>query len=300
MADERKRQGGTVPVVTATETRFGKVLGRAREAGRAVGAFTCYDLLGFEAVVRAAESRRAPVIVLVSPSSFAAEGGERLVRAFGAATAGSPVEILLQLDHARDEHLIERAANCGVDAVMADGSKLPFAGNLAFTRAVASSMRSRGVGVEAELGRVEGHEDEAGETLSGAMTGPGGAERFVEESGANCLAIAVGNVRGHYSGTPELDWARLEGIQGRIPALLSMHGASGLPESDLERAVSLGVAKFNVNTELRAAYFRRLGEDLDARTATLDLKSLGDGVVEAVQEVVEAKLSAFGWIGKEA
>jgi tagatose 1,6-diphosphate aldolase GatY/KbaY len=287
-------------VVTATETRFGRILGLAREAGRAVGAFTCYDLLGFEAVVRAAESRRAPVIILVSPTSFAAEGGERLVRAFGAAATGSSVEVLVQLDHARDERLIERAADCGVDAVMADGSKLPFAENLAFTRAVAGSMRPRGVGVEAELGRVEGHEDEAGETLSGAMTEPGEAGEFVEESGVDCLAVAVGNVHGHYSGTPELDWSRLEEIRGRIPTSLSLHGASGLPGADLERAVSSGVAKFNVNTELRAAYFRRLGEDLDARAATLNLKGLGDGVVEAVEKVVEAKLSAFGWTGKEA
>jgi tagatose 1,6-diphosphate aldolase GatY/KbaY len=182
-----------------------------------------------------------------------------------------------------------------VEAVMADGSKLPFAGNLAFTGSVAGSMRSRGVGVEAELGRVEGHEDEAGETLSGATTEPGQAEEFVEHSGVDCLAVAVGNVHGHYSGTPELDWGRLEDLRGRIPAPLSLHGASGLPEADLERAVSLGVAKFNVNTELRAAYFRRLGEDLGVKAATVNLKGLGDGVVEAVQEVVEAKLSAFGW-----
>ena len=287
-------------MVTATETRFGKVLSQAQEAGRAVGAFTCYDLLGFEAVVRAAESRRAPVIILVSPTSFGAEGGERLVRAFAAAATSSPVEVLVQLDHARDAHLIERAADCGVDAVMADGSKLSFAENVAFTRAVAGSVLPRGVGVEAELGRVEGHEDEAGETLSGAMTDPGEADEFVRESGVDCLAVAVGNVHGHYSGTPELDWTRLEEIRGRIPTSLSLHGASGLPEADLERAVSLGVAKFNVNTELRAAYFRRLGEDLDSRAATLALKSLGDGIVESVQEVVEAKLSAFGWTGKEA
>jgi ketose-bisphosphate aldolase len=287
-------------VENTTETRFAEILGRAREAGRAVGAFTCYDLLGFEAVVRAAESRRAPVIVLVSPSSFRAEGGERLVRAFGAAARGSSVEVLVQLDHARDERLMGRAADCEVDAVMADGSKLPFAENLAFTRAVAGSMRPRGVGVEAELGRVEGHEDEAGETLSGAMTEPGEAKEFVEGSGVDCLAVAVGNVHGHYSGTPKLDWARLEEVRGRISAPLSLHGASGLPEADLERAVSLGVAKSNVNTELRAAYFRRLGEDLGARAGTLNLKGLGDGVVEALQEVVEAKLSAFGWIGREA
>lgn len=285
---------------TATETRFGEVLSRAQETGRAVGAFTCYDLLGFEAVVRAAESRRAPVIILVSPSSFRAEGGGRLVRAFVAAARASSVEVLVQLDHAGDERLIERAADSGVEAVMADGSKLPLAENVAFVRSVAGSLRPRGVGVEAELGRVEGHEDEAGETLGGATTDPGEAEEFVERSGVDCLAVAVGNVHGHYSGTPELDWDRLEEVRARVSAPLSLHGASGLPEADLERAVSLGVAKFNVNTELRTAYFRRLGEDLDVKAETVNLKGLGDGVVEAVQEVVEAKLSAFGWTREEA
>ena len=167
----------------STETKLEEVLGRARGEGRAIGAFTCYDLIGFEGVVRAAEARRAPVVVLVSPSSFAAAGGERLVRAFGAAAKSSSVEVLVQLDHARDERLIERAADLGVDAVMADGSKLPLAENLPFTRDVAGSMRPRGVGVEAELGRVEGHEDEADETLSGAMTDPAVGGRFCEESG---------------------------------------------------------------------------------------------------------------------
>jgi tagatose 1,6-diphosphate aldolase GatY/KbaY len=147
---------------------------------------------------------------------------------------------------------------------------------------------------------VEGHEDEAGETLRGAATEPGEAEEFVGQSGVDCLAVAVGNVHGHYSGAPELDWVRLEEVRGRTPVPLSLHGASGLPEADLERAVSLGVAKFNVNTELRTAYFRRLAEGIELESATVNLKSLGDGVVDAVQMVVEAKLSAFGWTREEA
>ena len=128
----------------------------------------------------------------------------------------------------------------------------------------------------------------------------GEAQEFLEQSGVECLAVAVGNVHGHYSGTPKLDWQRLEEIRGRIPVPLSLHGASGLPEGDLRRAVSLGVAKFNVNTELRAAYFGFLEDELGHEAATLNLKSLGDGVVEAVQGVVEAKLSAFGWTREEA
>jgi tagatose 1,6-diphosphate aldolase GatY/KbaY len=132
------------------------------------------------------------------------------------------------------------------------------------------------------------------------MTEPEDAERFVDETSVDCLAVAAGNVHGHYSGPPDLDWRRLEEIRDRVPAPFSLHGASGLSEEDLRRAVSLGVAKFNVNTELRAAYFGLLEDELVNRTAALDLKSLGDGVVEAVQEVVESKLSAFGWTREEA
>ncbi len=277
------------------ETRFAEVLNSARETRKAVGSFTCYNLEELEAVIRAAERRKAPVIVLVSPSSFRSAGGKRLVRGFKAAGAHSSVEVLVQLDHVTERSSIERAAECGVDAVMADGSKLPFRENLAFTAEVARSMRPRGIGVEAELGRVEGQEDRTGEALAGAMTEPDEAVEFAEKSGADCLAIAVGNVHGNYSGTPSLDWERLAEIRDRLPLALSLHGASGLPDDDLRRAISCGVAKTNVNTELRAAYFGCLEKELGPASETLDLKRLGDHLTDAITEVVEAKLRVFGW-----
>lgn len=277
------------------ETRFADVLNGARRTRRAVGAFTCYNLEELEAVIRAAESCRAPVIVLVSLSSFRSAGGERLVRGFRAAGAHSSVEVLVQLDHVSDRSTVERAAGCGVDAVMADGSKLSLRENLAFTAAVARSVRPRGIGVEAELGRVEGQEDRTGEALAGAMTDPEEAAEFTEKSGVDCLAVAVGNVHGNYSGTPSLDWERLTEIRDRVPLALSLHGASGLPDDDLRHAISRGVAKTNVNTELRAAYFGRLEEELGPASETLDLKRLGDHLTDAITEVVEAKLRVFGW-----
>lgn len=277
-------------------TKFGSVLEEAGRQGRAVGAFTCYNVEGLEAVIRAAEGHRAPAIVLVSPSSFRGPGADRLVKGFLAMAAGSTSDVLVQLDHVSDPRVIERAAECGIDAVMADGSKLPYADNLDFTRAVVRAVGGRGVGVESELGRVEGHEDRAGETKSGEMTDPGEAKSFVGESGADCLAVAVGNVHGHYSGTPKLDWSRLEEVRATVPSPLSLHGASGLTREDLRRAVAAGVAKVNVNTELRAAYFKLLRSDLLGSTsASLDVKSLGDALTEAVQGVVEEKLDAFGW-----
>lgn len=279
------------------ETRFASVLREAREAGKAVGAFTCYNLEELEAVIRAAETRGAPAIVLVSPSSFNSAGGERLVRGFGAAAAHASVDVLVQLDHVSDLPSVERAVECGVDAVMADGSRLSFRDNLAFTSSVVSAVRPRGIGVEAELGRVEGQEDRLGEALVGATTDPEEAEEFAQKSEVDCLAVAVGNVHGHYAGTPSLDWQRLEEIRAIVPSPLSLHGASGLPDADLRRAISASISKTNVNTELRAAYFRRLEEELGPASETLDLKRLGDRLTEAVMEAVEAKLEAFGWSG---
>ncbi len=277
------------------ETRFASVLNKAREARRAIGAFTCYNFEELEAVVRAAEARKAPVIVLVSPSSFESTGGERLVHGFQAAVADAPVEVLLQLDHVSDLPSIKRAVECGVDAVMADGSKLSFEENLSFTLEAVRAASARGVGVEAELGRVEGQDDRTGESLAGEMTDPNEAEEFAEKSGVDCLAVAVGNVHGHYSGTPSLDWQRLGEVRNVVQPPLSLHGASGLPDDNLRRAISAGVVKTNVNTEMRAAYFRCLEGELGPASETLDLKSLGDRLTRAVTEVVEAKLDAFGW-----
>ncbi len=275
-------------------TRFASVLAEAAAAGRAVGAFTCYDMLGFEAVVRAAEARAAPVIVLVGPGSVAAEGGERLVAAFKAAAAQAGVPVLLQLDHAAHRELIERAAAARVDAVLADGSRLPYEENLAFTTAVAQELGPLGIAVEAELGRVEGDEDLAAQASNGALTDPAEAAAFVRSSGVGCLAVSIGNVHGHYAGTPALDWSRLERLRG-TGAPLALHGASGLSDADVSRAVSLGIAKVNVNTELRAAYFGALDAGVAAHAEALDLRGLGEAVIDAVAAAVGAKLALLGW-----
>jgi tagatose 1,6-diphosphate aldolase GatY/KbaY len=275
-------------------TRFGSVLAEAAAEGRAVGAFTCYDLLGLEAVVRAAQARAAPVIVLVGTGSFSARGGERLIAAFRAAAAQARVPALIQLDHAADRELIERAAAAGVDAVMADGSRLPYEENLEFSASVARELLPLGIAVEAELGRVEGDEDRAAQTAGGALTDPGEAAAFVRSSGVECLAVSIGNVHGHYTGTPALDWQRLERLRGAA-APLALHGASGLPDADLRRAVSLGIAKVNVNTELRAAYLAALAPGLATRAEALDLRGMGETVIDAVADVAGAKLALLGW-----
>lgn len=229
---------------------------RARQA--AVGAFTCYDTTTASGVLRAAEAAGVPVILLVSNGSFAGHDGERLLAALLALAENTAVPACVQLDHVSDLPTIARAIGCGVGAVMADGSRLPFADNVELARQVARIARPEGVGVEVELGHIEGGEDVALATHAGAYTNPVEAARFARDCEIDCLAVSIGNVHGAYAAPPSLDWSLLGEIQARLEIPLSLHGASGLPAADVQTAVASGIAKVNVNAELRRRAFREL------------------------------------------
>lgn len=269
-------------------TPFRELLEERRSAGAAIGAFTCYDVTTALGVVRAAEARNDPVILLVSEASIAGEEGRLLAPALVAVAREARVPTCVELDHTFDRELIAAALAAGIGAVMADGSKLPLDENTALVRSV------RGVavdaGVEAELGHVEGGEDVAAAASAGALTDPEEALAFVDATGADCLAVSIGNVHGRYATTPALDWARLAEIQRRIDVPLSLHGASGLPDADVRRAIELGVAKVNVNTEIRGRYLDELGRRLPDVRDGLRLLELQRSIVTAVADVVSAKL----------
>src|SRR5262249_24407173 len=154
--------------------------------------------------------------------------------------ARSSVEVIMQLDHVSDRDAISRAADAGFGAVMADGSKLPFDDNVALARFAVDAVARLGVGVEAELGRVEGDEDRACTTVRGSLTDPDEVAAFAARTGVDCLAVAVGNVHGRYLGVPRIDWSRLEEIVSLAGVPLALHGASGLPDHVVRRAVAAG------------------------------------------------------------
>ena len=255
----------------------------ARRAG--VGAFTCYNLETAAGVLRAAEARRTGVVLLVSAKSFSSPGGPLLLSALVAAAERSTVPACVQLDHVRELGLIERAFELGAGAVMADGSKLSLSENADFVRSAA-----QGGEVEAELGGIEGDEDVATAVAAGALTDPDEAARFVERSGAACLAVSIGNVHGVYREPPTLDWPRFEAIRAVVAVPLTLHGASGLSDEDLRRAVRLGVAKINVNTELRERYVDVTAERIEAIRDGSRVLDLNLAQADAVAEVVAAKL----------
>jgi tagatose 1,6-diphosphate aldolase GatY/KbaY len=178
--------------------------------------------------------------------------GARTIRSLRAIADAADVDVSVQLDHATEAPIIEAALRAGVDAVLADGSSLPMEENAAFVQTV-RALCGPNVTIEAELGSIAGNEDRAIEVdpASAGMTRPDEVAEFVERSGCDLLAVAVGNVHGRYRGRPLIDRARLARIRTASNVPLVLHGASGLPREDLARAGSAGIGKVNINTELR-------------------------------------------------
>lgn len=231
-----------------------------------------------------AEQVDAPVVLLVPPAAAARTDGVRLVSLLRALADGSAVPVCIQLDHATDLDLIGRAVEAGADAVLADGSALPLAENVALVREVRRRWGTR-IAVEAELGALPGDEDRARSSAADTttFTDPGVAARFVEDTGAGLLAVSVGNVHGRYRGTPRIDHRRLTDLRSRLAVPLVLHGASGIPPEELRRAAVSGVGKVNVNTELRGVLLDALQNGLPAaRDRGDDVAMLAAGVAEAV------------------
>jgi ketose-bisphosphate aldolase len=274
-------------------TSLPSLLAERRSHHAAIGAFTSYDLETATAVLSAAEDARVPVILLVSREAFAAPDGRHLLAALVAAAQVARVPCCVELDHVAELELMARALELGCAAVMADGSRLEFDGNRELvTRAVELAGRY-GAHVEAELGHVAGGEDVARAAQVGKLTDPDEAARLARETGVSCLAVSIGNVHGAYAQPPRLDWERLEAVRSATTVPLSLHGASGIPEADVRQAISLGVAKVNVNTELRDAYLAASEEHLAAVREGSRLLELHTRQRAAVKAIAAAKLASY-------
>ena len=272
---------------------FSALLAEHDRARTAVGAFTCYDLEVARAVLGAAAERDCGVVLLISRDAFAADGGDQLLAGVRAAAERSPARACVQLDHVSDPKLIAAAFELGAGAAMADGSRLPYEENVALVQEATRLAAAVGATVEAELGHVAGGEDVAAETEAGGLTDPEQARSFIRETGVACLAVSIGNVHGRYAGEPRLEWDRLARLESVAEAPLSLHGASGLRDADLHRAVAAGIRKINANTELRDAYLGATDENLERSLDGLRVLSLHEAQTEAVRALVARKLAAF-------
>jgi tagatose 1,6-diphosphate aldolase GatY/KbaY len=276
-----------------TSTR--ELLETARRHIYAIGAFNVYNLEGVRAVVGAAEALNSPAMLQMHPSSFKF-GGSPLVALCLEAAETATVPISVHLDHSTSADAIRFALEAGMNSIMADGSHLPYDGNLAFTREMTALAHRYGAVVEAEIGRISGTEDGLSVAEKEAkMTDPVEARAFVRDTGVDALAVTIGNVHGEYRSAPRLDFDRLVKIRQNVgeDVLLVLHGASGLPEAMISKSIELGVCKFNVNTEVRQAYMALLKSELCIADEA-DLVPCMEGSIAAMQDVVMQKMRLFG------
>ena len=267
-----------------------EVLRQARDEGRAIAAFSVYNLEQAQAVCSASEAERQPVLLQAGASAFAYAGREPLAALAVACAHSAAQPIGVHLDHAQELDEIECCLEAGYTSVMFDGSALPFDENVQRTREVVEIARASGAWVEGELAGIAGDEDRSTDVAASGLTDPEEAEAFVRETGVGALAVAIGNVHGVPRTPVALDLERLQQIAVRVEIPLVLHGASGLPDEEVRSAIALGVAKVNVNTELRRALRAGLSQ---GSAETDDLPSLLGPARRAMQEIAGAKIRLY-------
>lgn len=281
-----------MPLVTSKQ-----MLTDAQKGGYAVGAFNAENMEMVKAIIRAAEELKAPVMIQTTPSTVKYASLEMFVAMVAAEARNASVPVCLHLDHGSSFELAVRAVKEGYTSVMIDGSKLPFEENIDVSARVVSVAHPNGIPVEAELGKVGGKEDDL-VAVADTNTDPMEAKEFVEKTGIDSLAVAIGTAHGFYVGTPVLDKERLSEIRKVVDIPLVLHGASGLSKEDVMDCVKRGICKVNYATELRKAYTDAGKALLEAKPETFDPKKLGEVGMAAVTELVKNRMQVCGCDGK--
>ena len=285
-----------------------KFVQAARDNGYAVGGFNTNNLEWTQAILRAAEAKKAPVLIQTSMGAAKYMGGYKVARNLIAnlvESMGITVPVAIHLDHGHYEDALE-CIRVGYTSVMFDGSHLPVEENLEKARKVVEFAHANGVSVEAEVGTIGGEED--GIIGDGELAPIEDAKAMVE-TGIDFLAAGIGNIHGPY---PEnwkgLHLDHLQKLTEAVPGFpIVLHGGSGIPDEQIQEAIKLGVAKVNVNTECQIAFAnatRKFARDYEANEAEYDKKKLfdprkflADGV-KAIQASVEERIDVFGSEGK--
>ena len=265
-----------------------KLLDTARLSGCAVAALNFYNAETLRAHLNAARAANASIILQTTEATINYLGIGFAVALARAAADEAAQPVALHLDHGESYELAARCVDAGYTSVMIDGSKLPFAENVALTRRVVEMAHAHGVSVEGELGHVA-HNDE-GCTISDFFTRPDDARRFVAETGVDALAVAVGTAHGFYKGVVRLDFLRLQEIRDAVgDTALVLHGGSGVPDELLREAIACGIVKINFGTELKNAFTRAVKTSLMA-SDDIDLRRTFAPAIQAVQAVAAAKI----------
>ena len=242
----------------------------ARRGGYAVGAFNMHNDETTQALLQAAERAQAPVFLQVGRAIIPHMGLRKAYEMTRRNAAESSARYVVHLDHGSYEEVIE-AIRLGFDSVMYDGSHLDFAANVAATRELAARCHAAGVAIEAELGEVGGKD---GVHAPGARTDPADAARFVEDTGVDALAVAVGSSHAMTERTARLDEDLVAAISAQVPVPLVLHGSSGVPDDGLVGAVRAGMTKINIATHLNSVFTQAMSAPRCSKAACTAVRSL--------------------------
>ncbi|WP_274651139.1 class II fructose-1,6-bisphosphate aldolase [Paenibacillus humicola] len=284
-----------MPLVSSTP-----LLESARAGGYGIGAFNVHTLEMLQAVVEAAEETRSPLILQSTTGTVKHLGPDYIAAAASVAADRSGIPIALHLDHCTDFNMIVRCIRAGYTSVMIDASMLPFDENVKRTQKVVEiAQAAGGVNVEAELGKVGGVEDDIVVAEHDAlMADPEECARFVDLTGVPTLAPAIGTAHGMYKGEPNIDFDRIRRIAEQVSVPLVLHGGSGIPEEQVKRCVSLGMAKMNIATEIRIVFSDMIKQVFAEHPDENDPRKYMIPAKQAVKEAAIAKMTMLGCTGK--
>lgn len=276
-----------------------EMLIKAREEGYAVPAFNIHNLETVQTVVQTAAEEQSPVILAATPGTMNYAGRAYIQAIAEVAAKENDIPIALHLDHHETFDSIQVSLELGTKSVMIDGSHHSFEENIAISKKVAEAAHAYGATVEAELGKLVGQEDDlVVEASEAAYTDPATVVEFVERTGVDSLAVAIGTGHGLYEIEPNLDFERLKKIKKLIDIPIVLHGASGISKEDVQKCIALGCAKVNISTELKIPFSHGLREHLINYPNETDPRKYMEPAKKAMKAAVQEKIAICMSAGK--
>lgn len=261
----------------------------------AVPAFNIHNLETLQVVADTAKEMRSPLIIAVTPSTIDYARDEYVVAMAGVAARHTDTPIAIHLDHFEEIPKIKRAIDVGFKSCMIDASKEVFEENIAKVKEVVEYAHKYDATVEAELGKLVGIEDDlVVDEKDGMYTNPDDAVKFVEATGIDSLAVAIGTAHGLYKGKPKLDFDRLEQIRAKVSIPLVLHGASDVPDELVKKAISLGICKVNVATDLKIPFSDAIKKYFAENPKANDPRKYLSPAKEAMRQVARHKIEVCG------
>ncbi len=273
-----------------------EMLLKAQKEGYAVPAFNIHNLETLQVVAETAMEMRSPVIIEGTPSTIEDYAGPDYIKAMAEVASNKyNIPIAIHLDHFENVEAIKKDIDIGFRSCMIDASKYEFEKNIEIVKDVVEYAHKFDAVVEAELGKLGGKEDDLVVDEKDAMyTNPDDAAEFVDKTNVDSLAIAIGTAHGLYKGEPKLDFERLKEIRSKVEVPLVLHGASDVPDELVMKAISLGICKVNVATDLKIPFSGALKEYFSQHPEANDPRKYMTPGKEAMKKIVEHKIQICG------